>query len=494
MQPASCKVALSDNLLCLERGSGELLLVTTPQPSPLHVRRGRGHLRSFLDAVEKFGNTRDLLTRFPNDARLLEMFRQHRIVRFPRSPMPARTSQPQLGHRQPAAPRSLRAQRPRGTGRASLSLYLLLSHSCNMRCVYCLNGSETYQRDNAIRMPDKVAFRALERFSQLLRPDGRLEIVFFGGEPLLNWPLAKEVILRCEGTLRQQRPRLSIQYHLTSNLTFIPHDLVTWARKYNISFLCDVDGPADLHNATRPYSDGRGSHADTSRNVRQLVSEGFDVALRATVTSHNVDRILDIAAHHKDLGASGSAFVAVNPVTSDEDVLPAELLPDPDTYVDGVLAVHSSGLWSSEQLHPMNVYLPRVVGFESATHGCGAPYGNTPVVDAGGNVFPCIYLVGISRYKLGNVFQDVCQQPDVIEGMLAALDVDNLPECRDCSWRYFCGGGCPVVRLTVVGNPRATPETIRYSHEMRCRTTKSLVEALLWEYADRLDPTDGQSE
>jgi uncharacterized protein len=71
--------------------------------------------------------------------------------------------------------------------------------------------------------------------------------------------------------------------------------------------------------------------------------------------------------------------------------------------------------------------------------------------------------------------------------MLEILNVDNIQMCKKCQWRYYCGGGCPVGRLTVMGNPNASKETTQYTQEIACKTTKAMVETLLWKYADEIE-------
>jgi len=140
-------------------------------------------------------------------------------------------------------------------------------------------------------MQRDVAFRSVERCLEGLDAQGSLEIIFFGGEPLLNWPLAKDVITHCEKRLKTEHPDKELKYHLTTNLSFMPDDLIAWAKKYNITFPCDVDGPEAIHNRCRPFKDGRPSHEIITGNIRRLVDEGLKVDLRATVTALNQDHL-----------------------------------------------------------------------------------------------------------------------------------------------------------------------------------------------------------
>ncbi len=361
------------------------------------------------------------------------------------------------------------------------SLYLLLSQSCNQACIYCLNGCETYQKARHLMMPADVAFRAVEKTLDSIAPKGKVEIIFFGGEPLLNWELAKQVIGHCETKLKPKHPGKTIAYHLTTNLTILPNDLVENAKRYGITFLVDVDGPEDIHDKTRPFVDGTGSFKVTAKNIEKLVKAGLNLALRATVTSYNQDRMLDIAKTHRELGARGSAFVPLNPVDSDGRVLPSEMCPSPRRLADGLKEVFHSQVWPVKELFPFNEYLNRFVPGYRNTCGCGAPYGNTPVITIDGKIYSCIYLVGNKRYETGDLAKDDFPRQDVVARMLEVINIDRRPKCRKCGFRYLCGGGCPVGEFSIAGNPKASPAIKDYVQQISCTMSKTCLTELFWQ-------------
>lgn len=361
------------------------------------------------------------------------------------------------------------------------SLYLLLSHSCNQKCIYCLNGRKTYQKNRRIMMSEKVAFKAVETVFESISRNGRLEVVFFGGEPLLNWRLAKKIINYCETMLKPKNPEKKIQYHLTTNLTIFPDDLMETARKYKMTFLVNVDGPPDIHDITRPFRNGKGSFKTTARNIRRLINAGFEVALRATVTKYNHHRMLEIAETHKELGGAGCAFVPLNAIDSDEDALSYELCPSPSEFAKGLKKVYRSGIWPSERLFPFNEYMGRLRPGHRNSWGCGAPWGNTPVINAEGKIFSCIYLVGIPKFETGDIFAGDFPRKEVVDKMLEIVNVDNNAKCSKCGFRYLCGGGCPVGRFTIAGNPNVPPEIKRYTEKIACVTSKTVLSELLWD-------------
>lgn len=456
---------VASSLLMLERGRDELLLANYLDLRPLYIRKGRRYIKKFLEASSHLRTYNEIARAFPDDTGLLDMLMEHGII-VARGPSNG-ISLPRRG------------EEPGFENKKNVSLYLLIAQSCNMGCVYCLNGKKTYQKDKALMMRKEVAFKSIERCLDRLSPQGYLEVIFFGGEPLLNWPLAKEVILHCEN-LKPKHEGKVIKYHVTTNLSLFPTDIIEWAKRYSISFLCDVDGPREIHDRCRPFKNGHPSHELIVNNIRRLADAGLQVLLRTTVTSLNHDHLMEISRHHKELGAHSSAFVPVNPFNSDEDILDERLLPSVDKLMNGMSQVYGSKLWNESNLYPFNTYAPRLMSGSRTVQGCGAPYGNTPVVTINGDVYPCIYLVGIRRFYMGNIMDGTFPDINVLQSLYDHLHVDNSNGCKSCSWRYMCSGACPMGRLMVLDNPNTSQKARTYCERLRCDYTRRIFELILW--------------
>lgn len=468
MSETSVPWKITDNLILLERDSDELLLVNAYECRPLFVRRGREYVKAFLHAAERSGDRKSILRDFPEDAALLDLLTEYHIL------IPANKREIDDD---PTGLPDVKA-RPQG-----VSLYLLVAQSCNMACVYCLNGVQTYKKKQTVRMSETVAFRAVEYFVERILPGGQIEICLFGGEPMMNWELGKKVIRYCEGTLKPKYPDKRISYGITTNLLLLPDDFIEVAQQYKIAVLCDIDGPAALHDRSRPVANGDPSYRQIVENVQRLISAGIRVSLRTTVTSMNVAHIPEIARHHKELNGEGCAFVPVNPVNSDEQLLPVELLPDVEEMTQGIINAYKAGVWDRKQLFPFSVYSGKLMPGNRSKLGCGAPYGNTPVVTADGDVYPCIYLVGITKYHLGNLMDGTYAKSEVLQDMAQAYHVDYRETCKDCNWRYICGGGCLVGPLTVMGRVDASESVTQYCRGINCRYTQKIFEAIFWQMA-----------
>jgi uncharacterized protein len=453
----------------LKNEKKERVLVNTVSGRPLLVRRGCDFVESFLRKINETTVTDTLLELYPAQRNLLEMLWRHGVI------VDGEASE------EIAAP-SLEPRR-----RSAMSLYLLVAQGCTLDCIYCSAGRESFAKARRPIMANDVAQMAVERCLQSLDPDGRLQVVFFGGEPLLNWPVVKHTIDYWENELRHRYRDRRIHFHLTTNLTQFPSDLIERAKNHDITFLVDIDGPAHLHDTLRPFCGGSPSHARIIKNIHRLRGSGIKFELRTTVTRHNVEHLVEIAAHHKELGSQGTAFVPVTPINSDEVILPSDWYPDPEVFAAGLKAVYESGLFPPSSVFPINQYMKKIDAEGAHCISCGAPFLNTPNVTVDGDVYPCSYWTGIERFKVGNI-----RDPRVFENasslsadLLRRIHIDDDPSCRVCELKYICGGGCPVNRVSLRTHPKCSEESCRYGKEIVCRPFKSMMSMLIWEAARR---------
>jgi uncharacterized protein len=462
---------VTGNLISLERGGDELLLVNSYEMRPLYFKRGRDRLKRIIAAAHQPCAVDELESTFPNDKALIKLLRDYGIL----------VDTALISQAEDVATVA-RAHEHGGNDR--VTLYLLLGESCNLACVYCLNGARTYDRSGRTVMSEAVASQSIEMCLSEVRPGGLVDVAFFGGEPLIYWDLVKQIILHCEETLKPAHPDKAIRYNLTSNLTIKTPDLVEWAKRYDITVVGEVDGPPDIHNRCRPNRGGAGSHAQTARAIRELVEAGVKLTLRATITRANDDRLDDVAEHHTELGAASSLFVPVRPINSDEEFFSADILPNPDTIIAAALKLRRADKGAKRNLFPFNDFLAEIHPGERQTFACGAPGGATFVARANGDIYPCIYLVGQQQYRIGNVGAGTLDfRP--LEEMRAALHVDQRDDCRTCAWRYVCGGGCPVLYLARNNGAADHPKVAEYSRRITCELSQAIIADMLWELADR---------
>jgi uncharacterized protein len=477
------------NLVTFRKGD-RLIVFSGNSPKPLYVPYGSQHV---VDAIESFNRPQNGLigsTEFFADTDLVKILLEYGILTDQSHPPEEQT----LGQRQIQEYEesfTTSGNFP-SRGFSTLHLYLLLTQFCNQKCIYCLNGELSYNTSKRLRMKEEIAFKSIDFFSSMIQQGGKLNLVFFGGEPLLNWQLAKKIILYTRTRMAKSHPDIEYTYHLTTNLTLFPGDLIEWAKKYRISFLVDVDGPKDIHELTRPMIAGPGSYERTVANLGRLFDEGIKYELRATITSFNQDRISEIAQLHKELRGESCALVPVNPVTSDECILPDKLLPSPARVAAAIAELIETGIWGWRELFYAWQCGDRILNGSSGQWPCGALYGSVPVVNVEGDIYPCIYVVGMPRFKIGNVTGNETNYPDpeVISRMRRAVALELTDHCGGCSMGSVCGHGCPVGPFLLFDNPLAQRSAKQYFRTTTCALQHSLTEAVLWKLGEESWPVD----
>ncbi len=460
---------------------GERLIIFNPnQINPLYFPDGGSIVLEVMARLRDLGAFENMAESVVS-ATLLQQFLQHSVV----VPEHAAQSVTPRNHSCGSNGCSVKEQP------SSQSLYLLLAQYCNQACVYCLNGAESYQSSSSPRMSMEIARKAIVRSLELLAAGGNLNIVLFGGEPLMNWRLGREVIEYAATEAASNYPDKTIRCSVTTNLTVMPKDLIEVAHRRGVGFLVDIDGPEELHDRARPFRSGLGTFRTTSRHIKALRNAGVSVELRATVTALNAERLLDVAATHKELGGSSSAYVPLNVFNSDGTVISEELWPEPAVVANGLRAVFQAGLWPLNKMHPFNVYLSRFTAGHHSPFSCGAPYGNIPVVTANGRVYACIYLVGDNRYLVDQLDTDLPREAANrnLAHMKQKADVELRVPCRTCDVRSLCGGGCPTHLFLSNATDAAHAKAMQYSQTLACTVAQAVLDELLWARAEAVSCT-----
>jgi uncharacterized protein len=457
MQPPvlGCMRRAAD-LVQLER-PGTLILMNGRYPRPLVFRRGIEVVKAALGHPDEI-----------RDATLRELLLRFRI----------------LVTEEEAIPQT--HQRFEPEGKRDLGLYLLVTQQCNLGCVYCLGRNESYLNNS--RMSEQTAKLAIEKAAQSMAPKGRLQVIYFGGEPLLNWNVVRECIRYVDEELRGKYD-VEFKNHITTNLTVLPPDFLDVAAACGVSVLVDIDGTRDVHNRCRPFRSGRPSYDRIVRNVELLKARNIYFELRTTVISDNVEELRAIQEHHHGLKPEACAFPTLIPVDSEGHALDPKLYPDPRAFARELSGAIGDKRFDLSRVCPSNVIATRMLRGEFVVYGCGMILGNTGVVDHDGTVYPCIYFVGQEDFRLGNIADpgNALSQEGYrrfFETQAPRLHVDNVAECRNCPIRYLCGAGCSIRLLSLRGDDEWTNCARKYFLDISCAASWASVEAAIDYFGD----------
>jgi uncharacterized protein len=325
-------------------------------------------------------------------------------------------------------------------------LELMVTHDCNMRCRYCYGslGDEDWENAPYLYgattkgMDLETARRGVD---YLVRESGRqkeLSVTFFGGEPLLELDLIKQIVPYIRD--RENESRKKINLSLSTNGLLLTEAVVEYLIQNHIGCQVSIDGPKHIHDRTRCLPDGEGAYDTIIAGVKRLIAarRGRTPA-RATVAHGTVD-LPAVAEHLLSLGF-GSAHIEPAIGTSGSLMVSREDIEEMKKQNELLASSLVRNVKQNRFFNYTNlvrfIRQTRVVR-ERQAHHCGA--GRTYfALSQEGDFYPCHRFVGMEEYRMGNVERgmDLILQEKILD-----LTVDNRPVCRDCWARYLCGGGC----------------------------------------------------
>ena len=342
---------------------------------------------------------------------------------------------------------------------------LHVAHACNIKCAYCFAHGGDYGGRPRFMEPE-VARQAVHWALREAVPFGRCQIDFFGGEPLLNFELIRDVVSYARDYAR--RLGVQVSFGIATNGTVMSSEILEFFINEEFQVQISLDGDAINQNRHRKFHDGSDTYDVVAGNLAKLSERLPDrVSVHATMTSDNMDR----KAIQDGLSQFGVCHLDIAPVVATPQETYAfreEHLPEMKQRLYE-LSRHETEriLNGSQERGFFDVYMERLMTRAKACHGCQG--GKTFLaVDVNGDIYFCSSLADRSEFKMGDVFSglDFAVQEEFNE----SFHVDARSDCRRCWARNLCGGGCIYDAQTATGDPiRPNPvscEKIRYSFEL----------------------------
>ncbi len=318
-------------------------------------------------------------------------------------------------------------------------IQLFLAESCNLACKYCYCG-----RNDALTkglMPEDVAMRSVDFLME--RSRGHLlpwyQVTFFGGEPLLNKPVMRKVISYLESVVGDSA---EVHFSLTTNGTLLDDKVIHYIKKYNFGLMISIDGPPHVHDAMRPFRNGRGSFDRTAQNVKRLMRVRKRVTARVTLTKNCLD-LVDIVRFLEDFGFARIAL-SYSKGTSfgrDEWDLDYDDFDRMEEQSESLLERFFDRLRSNQPTpyNPVAGAIDLLRERRLVAMRCGVGRGTT-TVGIDGKLYPCHRYVGMDNYVLGDIWKGIDKERyrTYLKGYLATKE-----KCDSCWAVHFCGGECP---------------------------------------------------
>ena len=329
------------------------------------------------------------------------------------------------------------------------ALCLHIAHTCNLNCEYCFASQGKYHGERAV-MSFEVGKRALDFLVENSGSRRNLEVDFFGGEPLMNFEVVKDLVAYARSIEKEKNK--NFRFTLTTNGLLIDDDVIDFANRECSNVVLSLDGRKEIHDRYRVDYAGNGSWERIVPKFQKLVKArgGKDYYMRGTFTHQNPDFLEDIKVM-LDLGFSELSMEPVVCAPGD-----ASELTESDMVVvkEQYEKLAELMLERDREGKPFTFYhyMIDLTGgpcIYKRISGCGSGT-EYMAVTPWGDLYPCHQFVGDEKFKLGDIWNGVTNKKCQCE--FAGCNVYARPDCADCWAKLYCSGGCAANAYHATGS------------------------------------------
>ncbi len=329
------------------------------------------------------------------------------------------------------------------------ALCLHVAHTCNLNCSYCFASQGKYHGDRAV-MSFEVGKRALDFLVENSGTRRNLEVDFFGGEPLINFDVVKQLVAYARSIEKEKNK--NFRFTLTTNGVLIDDDVIDFSNKEMSNVVLSLDGRKEVHDRFRVDLAGKGSYDRIVPLFQKFVEkrEGKNYYMRGTFTHYNPDFLNDI----KTMLDLGFTEISMEPVVCKSDDPSALTEADREIVKQQYEQLAELMIERRNEGRPFTFYhymidLKGGPCIYKRVSGCGSGT-EYMAVTPWGDLYPCHQFVGEEKFKLGNVFDGVTNK--AVQDEFAACNVYARKECSECWARLYCAGGCAANAYHATGS------------------------------------------
>ncbi len=349
------------------------------------------------------------------------------------------------------------------------ALCLHIAHDCNLACKYCFAEEGEYHGRRAL-MSLEVGKKALDFLVANSGNRINLEVDFFGGEPLMNWQVVKELV--AYGRSLEEPNNKKFRFTLTTNGVLLNDEILEFANREMANIVLSIDGRKEIHDKMRPFRGGQGSY-DLIVPKFQKVAESRGQEryyVRGTFTHNNLDFSKDVL-HLADLGFEQ---ISVEPVVAgpEDDYAITEadlpvLMEEYDTLAREMVKRRKEGKAFNFFHFMIDLEGGPCVAKRLSGCGSGTEY---LAVTPWGDLYPCHQFVGNEKFLMGNVEEGILRTD--IRDEFKCCNVYAKEKCRKCFAKFYCSGGCAANAYNFHGN-------INDAYDVGCELERKRVECAI---------------
>lgn len=349
------------------------------------------------------------------------------------------------------------------------ALCLHIAHDCNLACQYCFAEEGEYHGKREL-MSYEVGKKALDFLVANSGNRRNLEVDFFGGEPLMNFQVVKDLV--AYGRSLEKEHDKNFRFTLTTNGVLLDDDIMEFANKEMGNVVLSIDGRKEVHDRMRPFRKGAGSYDLIVPKFQKFAESRHQdkYYVRGTFTHNNLDFSKDVL-HLADLGFKQ---ISVEPVVAqdtdsyairEEDL--AQLMEEYENLALEMVRRHGT----EEDFNFFHFMIDLEGGpcVAKRLSGCGSGTEYLAVTPTG-DLYPCHQFVGNTDFLMGNVDDGVVNTE--LRDEFKSCNVYAKEKCRECFARFYCSGGCAANSYNFHGD-------IHNAYDIGCALQKKRVECAI---------------
>ncbi|MDR7856429.1 thioether cross-link-forming SCIFF peptide maturase [Tissierella sp.] len=349
------------------------------------------------------------------------------------------------------------------------AMCLHVAHDCNLKCNYCFASQGNFKGERSL-MSLEVGKKSLEYLAKNSGSRRNLEVDFFGGEPLMNFQLVKDLV--AYGKILEKEYNKNFRFTITTNGILLDDDKIDFINENMDNVVLSLDGRKEVNDNMRKTISGEGSYDIILPKFKEMVDKrgDKDYYIRGTFTSKNIDFSKDAL----DFYNNGFKKISIEPVVTSEEMEYALR----EEHLQSVLEEYEK--FSKEYINIKRkdkdffffhfmIDLSQGPCIIKRAVGCGAG-SEYMAVTPEGDLYPCHQFVGEKEFQMGNVFQGVHNTS--LRDKFKNANVYNKEECRVCWARFYCSGGCHA-------NSHYAHNDITKPYRLGCEMEKKRIECAI---------------
>lgn len=349
------------------------------------------------------------------------------------------------------------------------AMCLNIAHDCNLRCKYCFASTGDFGKGRKL-MTFETGKKAIDFLLEKSLDRKNLELDFFGGEPLMNFDVVKQIVEYARS--REAEYGKKFRFTITTNGVLLDDDKIDFINREMSNVVLSIDGRKEVNDYMRKRVDGSGCYDKIMPAFKKLVEKRGDKEyyVRGTFTKNNLDFSNDVF----DLYNNGFDQISVEPVVCEasadyaitEKELPA-IFKEYERLAERILENEKKG--KKFNFFHFMLDLDQGPCAIKRLRGCGC--GNDYVaITPDGDIYPCHQFVGIEEFKMGNIDEGTFDTN--MKSYFSKTHVYTKPECKKCWAKFYCSGGCNANNYQYAGD-------VHNAHKLSCQLQKKRLECAI---------------